>query len=187
MNMTNNLTTTNEEVMTQLLTVYKNLDDTALRGMRTILMEESVMRLESALTIMHDENKKLKRAFENHKEEVMISLEKTEEVFTEHGQKLDEHDVKIEQLKDEILLNSKEQGQLQRAVARRAYQVLDTASYYNYFRESVGQPKKEVVRKVYPRLHNNIKSRFEVGTYKDIQRVQFEEALNYINNWYPNI
>lgn len=185
---------TNEETMTQLLAVYKNLDDAALRGMRTILMEESVMRLESALSVMQleaqkarEENEKLKKAFKDHKEEVMISFEKTEVAFHEHEQKLGEHDVKIEQLKDEILLNSKEKGQLQRTINRRAYQVLDNPTYYNYFKESNGQAVKEVVRKVYPRLHNNIKKHFEVGSYQDIQRVQFEEALRYVNNWYPNI
>ena len=42
---------------------------------------------------------------------------------------------------------------------------------------------KEIIRKLYSNIYRDIKRKFGVASYKDIKVVEYEKALNFIENW----
>lgn len=95
-----------------------------------------------------------------------LSLETSEEVET-----LKED---VEELKDkvenQITLNYGEQRGLQRAVARKVYEL---------------EKHKEFRPKLFGELYREIKDRFGVASYKDVKRKDLLAAIRYVNAWIP--
>ena len=42
---------------------------------------------------------------------------------------------------------------------------------------------EKIIKKLYSNLHRDIKRKFGVSSYKDIKVVEYEKALNFIENW----
>jgi prophage antirepressor-like protein len=69
-----------------------------------------------------------------------------------------------------VTLNSFEARLLQKAIAKRVYElVLDKAERPAAFKE----------------LHREIKDRFGVPSYSDVPRLELQDALNYVKGWVP--
>ena len=45
------------------------------------------------------------------------------------------------------------------------------------------QHEKKLRSKMFPAIHRELRKKFNVSTYQDIKKVDFETALKYISNW----
>ncbi|WP_100406648.1 Rha family transcriptional regulator [Bacillus solitudinis] len=86
-----------------------------------------------------------------------------------------EHEQKLLELQSDITLVSWEQKQIQNVIRHvilsRFLSISDKAR-----------------RKYYVRLHSDLRMKFDVDSFRDIRRFQFEEALSFIKTWdSPNL
>lgn len=73
-------------------------------------------------------------------------------------------------VEEQITLNFGEQRRLQKAVAKRVYELYD---------DPEDRPK------AFSGIYREIKDRFGVASYKDVRRRDLQDAINYVNNWIP--
>lgn len=99
--------------------------------------------------------------------ELAEEMEEVKSLTQTHSQKL----IEIEQKVDEqITLDHGEQRVLQKAVAKRVYEV-----------ESDPKLRRELFRQ----LHREIKDRWAVASYRDVRRHELQQVLRYIDAWMP--
>lgn len=102
---------------------------------------------------------------------VRMELLKTAIDHEERLETVEKRIVEIEQKVDEqITLDHGEQRALQKAVARRIYEL-----------ESNTQYRRELFRQ----LHREIKDRWAVASYRDVRRNELQQVLKYIDGWMP--
>ena len=92
-------------------------------------------------------------------------------VCTEHENRINTLEDKIE---NSIVLETYQRGIVQKAINRRVY------ARYEELRESI---KK---RELYSNIHRDIKYKFNVRSYGDIRKKDYEIALNWIETWVEN-
>lgn len=92
-------------------------------------------------------------------------------VCTEHENRINTLEDKIE---NSIVLETYQRGIVQKAINRRVY------ARYEELRESI--EKKEL----YSNIHRDIKYKFNVRSYGDIRKKDYEIALNWIETWVEN-
>ncbi len=93
--------------------------------------------------------------------------DKMEGVLTNHGEKITKLEKKVD---NQITLSYGEQRRLQKAVARRVYELYDNP---------------EERPKAFSGVYREIKDRFAVASYKDVRRKDLQMAINYVENWIP--
>ena len=76
----------------------------------------------------------------------------------------------LKQISSTTTIESYKQGVIQREVAKRVYDRLDK------------NPNVET-RKMFANLHRDLKRKFGVPSYKDIRKVDYEDALVFIHSW----
>ena len=96
-----------------------------------------------------------------------------------------------------VTLESGKQRKIQLAVSKRVYERYDIIekeeiekwyqTYGDYEEEQINglntEFTKEIVRKLYSNIYRDLKRKFGVASYKDIKVVEYEKALNFIENW----
>lgn len=82
-------------------------------------------------------------------------------------EKVNNLEAKIESF---VTLTSYEASLLQKAIAKRVCTV---------------QPDKSERGELFREVHREIRDRFGVPSYRDVARVDFQDALNYVTNWIP--
>lgn len=92
-------------------------------------------------------------------------------VCTEHENRINTLEDKIE---NSIVLETYQRGIVQKTINRRVY------ARYEELRESI--EKKEL----YSNIHRDIKYKFNVRSYGDIRKKDYEIALNWIETWVEN-
>ncbi|MGL4954851.1 MAG: BRO family protein [Cetobacterium sp.] len=92
-------------------------------------------------------------------------------VCTEHENRINTLEDKIE---NSIVLETYQRGIVQKAINRRVY------ARYEELRESIEK------RKLYSNIHRDIKYKFNVRSYGDIRKKDYEIALNWIETWVEN-
>lgn len=92
---------------------------------------------------------------------------KMSETLKLHDSKLSLLESKVE---NEITLSYGEQRRVQKAVASRVYDLYENP---------------EERPKAFSGIYREIKDRFAVASYKDVRRVDLQDAINYIENWIP--
>lgn len=102
-----------------------------------------------------------------------LALLQAQNVY-ELEQRVEQQDSKIvsieKKVENEITLSYGEQRRLQKAVARRVYELYDN---------------KEDRPLAFSSIYREIKDRFAVASYKDVRRQDLQAAINYIGNWIP--
>lgn len=99
-----------------------------------------------------------------------MTAEETEElkhVTTENTNDIKQLKHKVD---NQITLSYGEQRRLQKAVARRVYELYENP---------------EERPKAFGGIYREIKDRFAVASYKDVRRKDLQAAINYIENWIP--
>ena len=92
-------------------------------------------------------------------------------VCTEHENRINTLEDKIE---NSIVLETYQRGIVQKAINRRVY------ARYEELRESIEK------RELYSNIHRDIKYKFNVRSYGDIRKKDYEIALNWIKTWVEN-
>lgn len=92
-------------------------------------------------------------------------------VCTEHENRINTLEDKIE---NSIVLETYQRGIVQKAINRRVY------ARYEELRESIEK------RELYSNIHRDIKYKFNVRSYGDIRKKDYEIALNWIEMWVEN-
>lgn len=89
-------------------------------------------------------------------------------------QRVEKHDSKLtlieKKVDNQITLSYGEQRRLQKAVARRVYELCE-------------DPEERP--KAFSGIYREIKDRFAVASYKDVRRKDLQSAINYVENWIP--
>ena len=94
----------------------------------------------------------------------------------EHEQKFSQVDQRIEKLEENIRIDAFQQTVLQKQIGIRVYKVFEE---YN--------PDQLDLKKLFPKIHRNLRDAFGVPTYKDIRKIDFEEAVSWVKSWRPLI
>jgi prophage antirepressor-like protein len=103
------------------------------------------------------------------------ALQQTVKVLTDHENRINQLDEKID---NEIRLTYNQQAEVQFAISRRVVELLggkDTADYRN------------LKGSYFSQLHRDLKERLGVPSYRDIRRLDFDNAIAYIRAWLPKV
>ncbi|MCR8961636.1 Rha family transcriptional regulator [Brevibacillus halotolerans] len=99
--------------------------------------------------------------------EMAEEMEEVKSITQTHGQKLSELEYKVER---QITLDSGQQRNLQKAIARKVYEL------------EIDQERRS---ELFRQLHREIKDRWGVSSYKDVRRKELEQVLRYVDAWMP--
>lgn len=99
--------------------------------------------------------------------ELAEEMDEVKSIAQTHSQKLFELEQKVD---EQITIDHGQQRALQKAVARRVYEVENEPSYR---------------RELFRQLHREIKDRWAVASYRDVRRTELQQVINYVNAWMP--
>lgn len=99
--------------------------------------------------------------------ELAEEVEEVKTIAQTHSQKIIELEQKVD---EQITIDHGEQRALQKAVARRVYEI-----------ENDPQRRRELFRQ----LHREIKDRWAVASYRDVRRSELQQVLRYVDAWMP--
>lgn len=77
-----------------------------------------------------------------------------------------------EAVEEQITIDHGEQRKIQKAVARRVYEMCS---------------EDHSTRELFPQLYREIKDRWAVASYRDVRRNEIEQVLQYIEAWKPKV
>ncbi|MGI8351719.1 ORF6N domain-containing protein [Niallia circulans] len=106
------------------------------------------------------------------KEQLIASIKLT----IEHEEKFNEYDGRLSKLEDNVRIDSFEQNALQKQIKKRVYKVFETAN-----------PNGLDLKKLFPCIHRNFRDAFGVPTYRDLRKLDYEEAISWVKTWRPLI
>jgi len=106
------------------------------------------------------------------KEKLIASIKLT----IEHEEKFNEYDGRLSKLEDNVRIDSFEQNALQKQIKKRVYKVFETAN-----------PNGLDLKKLFPCIHRNFRDAFGVPTYRDLRKLDYEEAVSWVSTWRPLI
>ncbi|MGM0969389.1 MAG: Rha family transcriptional regulator [Bacillota bacterium] len=91
-------------------------------------------------------------------------------------QRQNETDERIGKLENNLSINAYQQTVIQKRINKRVYELV----------ERYGEDE-EVKRRMFTSIHRNFRDAFAVPTYKDLRKLDFEEAISWIGTWRPLI
>ncbi|ULL14328.1 hypothetical protein DVH26_07630 [Paenibacillus sp. H1-7] len=94
-------------------------------------------------------------------------IENTERQIMQVTEKVMELEVKVD---EQITLDSGEQRKVQKAIARKVYEL---------------ESDKKIRSEYFQQIHREIKDRWAVSSYKDVRRHEISGLLKYIDAWKP--
>jgi len=93
-----------------------------------------------------------------------------------HEEKFNEVDQRIEKLENNLSINAYQQNVIQKQIKKRVYKVFNDLN-----------PNGLDIKKLFPNIHRNLRDAFGVPTYKDLRKLDFDDALAWIQSWRPLI
>ncbi|WP_338712522.1 Rha family transcriptional regulator [Bacillus pumilus] len=91
-------------------------------------------------------------------------------------QRQNETDERIGKLENNLSINAYQQTVIQKRINKRVYELVE-----RYGEDSEGK------RRMFSSIHRNLRDAFAVPTYKDLRKLDFEEAISWISVWRPLI
>ncbi|KEP27757.1 Rha family transcriptional regulator [Bacillus zhangzhouensis] len=91
-------------------------------------------------------------------------------------QKQNEADQRIGKLENNLGINAYQQTVIQKRINKRVYELVE-----RYGEDAEGK------RRMFSSIHRNFRDAFAVPTYKDLRKLDFEEAISWIGTWRPLI
>ncbi|MGM0965838.1 MAG: Rha family transcriptional regulator [Bacillota bacterium] len=91
-------------------------------------------------------------------------------------QKQNEADQRIGKLENNLGINAYQQTVIQKRINKRVYELVE-----RYGEDAEGK------RRMFSSIHRNFRDAFAVPTYKDLRKLDFEEAISWIGMWRPLI
>ncbi len=147
---------------------------------KQVLLKESKKVRKSVLQYIENLENKLKEVIPQLSEMEMII--KIAEKHVEHDKKFIEIENKIDSVINTVTLESNKQRKIQLAVAKRVYKLLPDPQP-----DFSDEDAKIYSKKLFSNLHRDIKRKFGVASYKDIKVVEYEKALNFIEQWIEDV
>ncbi len=89
-------------------------------------------------------------------------------------QKQSEHDKRLNQLENNWQIDSFQQNVIQKQIRKRVYEIRD-----NYDNSEIG------TRRLFAGIHRNFRDAFAVPSYRDLRKLDFEDAKAWIKSWRP--
>ncbi|MGX4202217.1 Rha family transcriptional regulator [Bacillus sp. JK74] len=89
-------------------------------------------------------------------------------------QKQSEHDKRLNQLENNWQIDSFQQNMIQKQIRKRVYEIRD-----NYDNSEAG------TRRLFAGIHRNFRDAFAVPSYRDLRKLDFEDAKSWIKSWRP--
>ena len=89
---------------------------------------------------------------------------------------IDDHESRIENLENNKTLDYGQQMVLQDAVNKTVVECLGGKDSEAY---------REISKKVFAECNRDLKHRFQVNARNNVQKLRFEEAVEYAKNWRP--
>lgn len=89
-------------------------------------------------------------------------------------QKQSEHDKRLNQLENNWQIDSFQQNVIQKQIRKRVYAIRD-----NYDNSETG------TRRLFAGIHRNFRDAFAVPSYRDLRKLDFEDAKAWIKSWRP--
>lgn len=94
----------------------------------------------------------------------------------DHEEKLLEYDERISSLEENVRIDSFQQNVIQKQIKVRVYKVFENHN-----------PQKLELNKLFPNIHRNFRDAFGIPTYRDLRKLDFEDAVSWIHSWRPLI
>ncbi|WP_144521509.1 Rha family transcriptional regulator [Bacillus pumilus] len=91
-------------------------------------------------------------------------------------QRQNETDERIGKLENNLGINAYQQTVIQKRINKRVYELVE-----RYGEDAEGK------RRMFSSIHRNFRDAFAVPTYKDLRKLDFEEAISWIGTWRPLI
>lgn len=157
-----------------------------------------ILTLGQSKQVLSRESKFVRKAVIQYIENLEQQLQKplsVEEMIIKQAESMIQVKSDIQRLEQKfdtvVTLESGKQRKIQLAVASRIYKLIDC--YFEIEKQrclencieitnSEEMIKKET-RKMFSNIYRDIKRKFGVASYKDIKLVEYEKALNFIENW----
>lgn len=92
-----------------------------------------------------------------------------------------EMDNKIDSVINTVTLESGKQRIIQLRVSKKVYNIMSEYLGENVMEYNIKQ------RKLFSSIYRDLKRKFGVASYKDIKVVEYEKALNFIENWIEDV
>ena len=163
-----------------------------------------ILTLAQSKQVLSRESKYVRKAVIKYIENLEQQLQKplsVEEMIIKQAESMMQVKNDIQRLENKfdtvVTLESGKQRKIQLAVSKRVYERYDIIekeeiekwyqTYGDYEEEQINglntEFTKEIVRKLYSNIYRDIKRKFGVASYKDIKVVEYEKALEFIENW----
>ncbi|MCM3353176.1 Rha family transcriptional regulator [Bacillus halotolerans] len=91
-------------------------------------------------------------------------------------QKQNEHDKRLGQLEDNLSIDSFQQNVIQKQIKKRVYEIRDRYD-----------DSPEGTRRLFSSIYRNFRDAFAVPSYRDLRKLDFDDAKAWIKTWRPLI
>lgn len=153
---------------------------------KQVLSRESKYVRKAVIQYIENLEEKLKEIIPQLSEMEMII--KIAEKHVEHDKKFIEIENKIDGVINTVTIPSLQQTILQRAINSRVYHL-----FFNTVKNSLGsieedkKYQRETTSKMFKNIHRDIRKKFGVPTYRDVKQLDYEKALNFIEQWIEDV
>ncbi len=151
-----------------------------------------VLTLSQAKQVLLKESKYVRKAVLKYIENLEEQLKKplsVEEMIIKQAQSVLELKKEVSEIRNDVktvintvTLESGKQRKIQIEIASRVYKLLPEPQP-----DLDNKTVKEITRRIFSNIHRDIKRKFGVASYKDIKVVEYEKALNFIEQWIEDV
>ena len=151
-----------------------------------------ILTLAQSKQVLSRESKYVRKAVLKYIENLESQLQKplsVEEMIIKQAQSVLELKKEVSEIRNDVktvintvTLESGKQRKIQIEIASRVYKLLPEPQP-----DLDNKTVKEITRSMFSNIHRDIKRKFGVASYKDIKVVEYEKALNFIEQWIEDV
>ena len=146
---------------------------------KQVLSRESKFVRKAVIQYIENLEKELKEVLPQLSEMEMIVKIANSQIAMD--KKFIEMDNKIDSVINTVTLESGKQRIIQLRVSKKVYSIISEYLGENVMEYNIKQ------RKLFSSIYRDLKRKFGVASYKDIKVVEYEKALEFINNWIEDV
>jgi hypothetical protein len=146
---------------------------------KQVLSRESKFVRKAVIQYIENLEKELKEVLPQLSEMEMIVKIANSQIAMD--KKFIEMDNKIDSVINAVTLESGKQRIVQLRVSKKVYNIMSEYLGENVMEYNIKQ------RKLFSSIYRDLKRKFGVASYKDIKVVEYEKALEFINNWIEDV
>lgn len=97
-------------------------------------------------------------------------------ITIENDEKINEIDQRLAKVENDTRIDAFQQNVIKKQIGSRVYKVFEEHN-----------PNELEKKLLFPKIHRNLRDAFAIPTYRDLRKVDFDEALAWIKSWRPLI